>query len=433
MAALFSNPLTLLIAQASAIIACSHAVGLFARRIAQPMVIAEITAGILLGPSLFGAVFPAAQAALFPAASLPILHLFSQVGLIFFMFLVGLEVDPKLLKERSRSLLLISASGIAPPFALGALLALVLYPRMSESSVAPESFVLFIGVAMSITAFPVLARILQDRRMLLTKVGSVAMASAAVGDVVSWCILGFVVSVAHVSGTTAALWTLLWVGVFAAAMVFGLRPLLARIFAGTDGAAPGATVTAMLFLLLLGSAGLTELIGVHAVFGAFLLGAIMPRESGYLQRFRTGLKDVTVIFLLPLFFAYSGLRTQMGLLFAADSWGIFLLIVAVACIGKFGGSAVAARATGLDWRDASAIGILMNTRGLVELIVLNIGLDIGVISPLLFTMLVIMALVTTFATTPLLSWVYPQRQLDYDAPLFRGSAKLPADFRIGLR
>ncbi|HEV7369332.1 cation:proton antiporter [Arenibaculum sp.] len=410
---LLTNPLMLFIAQAVAIIGASQAIGLLTRRIGQPMVIAEVVAGIMLGPSLLGAAFPEAQAALFPSESMPLLHLFSQIGLIFFMFLIGLELDPDLLRGRRRSSALISGSSIVVPFALGALLALYLYPRLSDGRVGEGSFMLFMGVAMSITAFPVLARILTERGMLRSKIGSITIACAAVGDVAAWCILAFVVSFVRVSGVADAAWTTLFAGVFIGVMVLVVRPVLARLgrHAASHGG-PTRGVVASVFLLVLASAWTTELIGIHALFGAFLLGAVMPRDGGWPEALIGRIEDMAVVFLLPLFFAHSGLHTQFGLLGSLHDWITCALIVAVACAAKFGATAAAARLTGLTWRESSAVGILMNTRGLIELIVLNLGLDLGIISPLLFTMMVIMVLVTTFMTTPLLGWAYPPSEVE---------------------
>jgi Kef-type K+ transport system membrane component KefB len=407
-----TNPLMLFIAQAVAIIATAHAVGTLTRRIGQPMVIAEMIAGIMLGPSLLGAAFPEVHAGLFPAASMPLLHLFSQVGLILFMFLIGLELDPGLLRGRRRSFALISGSSIVVPFTLGALLALHLHPSLSEGA-ARSSFMLFMGVAMSITAFPVLARILTESRMTRSRIGSITIACAAVGDVAAWCILAFAVSVVRVSGVGDAVWTTLSATAFVAAMILAVRPLLARLVRRVtvrDGLTPG--FVAVVFLLVLASAWTTELIGIHALFGAFLLGAVMPRDDGLPEALAGRIEDVAVVFLLPLFFAYSGLRTEFSLLDSAGDWLACALIVAVACISKFGATAAAARATGLTWRESSAVGVLMNTRGLIELIALNLGLELGIISPTLFTMMVVMVLVTTFMTTPLLGWIYPPREVE---------------------
>jgi Kef-type K+ transport system membrane component KefB len=413
MHALFHSPLGLLMAQLIVILGASRLLGLLIRRMGQPLVVAEVMAGIMLGPSLLGLLAPGALAALFPASSMPLLGSLSQVGLLLFMFLIGLELDPRLLKGRGHASVLISHSSIIVPFALGAAAgALWLYGRLSPEGVPFSSFVLFMGVAMSITAFPVLARILSERRMMKSRVGAIAITCAAVDDVTAWCLLAFVVSAvkAH-SALEAGVTTLLAAG-YVALMVWVARPFLARLAARVAGRA-GLTqgVVALTLLLLLVSASLTEAIGIHALFGAFLFGAIVPKEGGLAEALAEKLEDVAVVLLLPIFFAYSGLRTQLGLLDSAESWAMCGVIILLACLGKFGGSTLAARYTGMRWREASAIGVLMNTRGLMELVALNIGLDLGVISPTLFTMMVVMALVTTVMTTPLLHWLYPAGSL----------------------
>ena len=403
------GPLPLLILQATVIIVAARLIGALARRLGQPAVIAEVIAGILLGPSLFGRLSPGTFAQLFPKASLPGLSLLSQVGLVFFMFLIGLELDPKLLRGRGKSSFAISAAGIFVPFALGATLAVQIFGSQAEPGVPRISFVLFMGIAMSITAFPVLARILAERNLIRTELGSIALACAAADDVTAWCLLALVVSVVHSTGASAALLTTLEAIGFAAFMLFVVRPLLARLGARiTTRENLTQNVVAFTFVLLLISAFTSELIGIHALFGAFLFGCIMPRQGDYAHALAERLEDFVVVALLPLFFAYSGLRTQLGLVVGLQDWLLCLTLIAVACLGKFGGSFCVARWTGMSWRDSAALGILMNTRGLMELIVLNVGLDLGVISPKIFTMMVLMALVTTVVTTPLLAWVSPR-------------------------
>ncbi len=409
------GPLPLFIAQAVLIIGLSRAIGLAARRMRQPMVIAEIVAGVMLGPSLLGWLLPDVSRALFPHESLGILQMLSQIGLILFMFLVGLEFDTQLLRGRGHTSVVISHTSIIVPFALGALLALYLYPRLSAASVPFSSFTLFMGAAMSITAFPVLARILVERRLLKTKLGALTITCAAVDDVTAWCILAFVVAIVRVTSLVAALWTTALALVYVVAMLVVVRPFVRRLAsrsANREGL--NQNVVAMTLMLVLLSSWATEWIGIHALFGAFIFGAVVPKENRFAQILADKLEDLVVVLLLPLFFAYSGLRTEIGLLNSASAWVMCGLIVAAACVGKFGGSAIAARLTGLRWREATALGILMNTRGLIELIVLNIGLDLGVISPTLFTMMVLMALVTTFMTTPLLALVCPLAALVRD-------------------
>jgi Kef-type K+ transport system membrane component KefB/nucleotide-binding universal stress UspA family protein len=407
-ASLLHSPLTLFIVQAALIVAVSRLLGRLARFVGQPMVIAEIAAGILLGPSLFGLVAPHAMGAIFQQASMGLLNLLAQVGLMLFMFLIGLELDPKLLRGRGHTSVVISQVGIVVPALLALLLGVYLHKRLAPPGVPYSSFVLFMAVSMSITAFPVLARILAERRLLKSKVGAVTVTCAAVNDVTAWCLLAFVVSFVRATGLLTAARTTAYAVAYILFMLFAVRPFLGRL-AARVGNREGLTQDRVAFtlILLLASGWATELIGIHALFGAFLFGAVMPKEGGFARALTEKLEDLVVVFLLPLFFAYSGLRTQIGLLNTGEAWFMCALVILVACAGKFGGSAIAARLTGLSWRESSALGILMNTRGLMELIVINIGLDLGVISPVLFTMLVVMALATTFATTPLLGRLYP--------------------------
>jgi len=399
----------LLVLQTCLIIVVARLIARLARRLGQPAVIAEVLAGILLGPSLFGRLAPNAFHGLFPKTSLPGLSLLSQVGLVFFMFLFGRELEPKLLRGRGKSSFAISAAGICVPFGLGALLAFRIYASQAGAGVPRISFVLFMGIAMSITAFPVLARILAERNLIRTKLGSIALACAAADDVTAWCLLAVVVSVVNAKGAGAALLTTVEALAFAGGMLLLVRPLLARLGARiTTRENLTQNVVALTFVLLLASALTSELIGIHALFGAFLFGTIMPRQGDYAHALAERLEDFVVVALLPLFFAYSGLRTELGLLTSSSDWSLCGALIAVACIGKFGGSFCVARLTGMSTRDSAALGVLMNTRGLMELIVLNVGLDLGVISPKIFTMMVIMALVTTIMTTPLLQLVAPR-------------------------
>jgi Kef-type K+ transport system membrane component KefB len=404
--------LALLLAQIAAILLVSRALGLVTRWLGQPMVIAEMVAGIVLGPSLLGLLWPHAFGTLFPSTSLPVLKMLSQLGLVLFMFLVGLELDPALLRGRRRASVLISHASIALPFALGVGAAWWLRDQYSPKNVAFLPFALFLGTAMSVTAFPVLARILTERGLLQSRVGAIAIACAAVDDVTAWCLLAFVVAVARAHAMTDALWTAGLAALFSLFMLFVTGPVLRRLSARNPepGAPTPSSIAGVLFLLLVSSA-ITEAIGIHALFGAFLFGAVFPKDSGLTKALAAKLESVAVLLLLPLFFAYSGIRTQLGLVSGASQWLVVAAIIGLATLGKFGGSALAARLSGMRWREASAIGVLMNTRGLMELIVLNVGMDLGVITPAMFTMLVIMALVTTFATTPILHWVYPDREL----------------------
>ena len=386
------------------VIASARALGALFRLVHQPPVIGEMIAGIMLGPSLLGKFAPGFAAYLLPQSIAPLLNVISQFGIILYMFLVGLELDVSALKDRARSTIMISHASIVVPFLLGAMLALLLYPYLSNSSVSFTAFSLFLGVSMSVTAFPVLARILTDRGIHKTKMGMLTLACAAIDDVTAWCLLAFVVSVtAHAGSATR---TLFMAMVYIAVMLVVVRPLVIRVTHWMDS--KGRMTQGILATVLLGilfSSLATESIGIHSIFGAFVLGAVIPNRSKLARELTAKLEDFVIVFLLPAFFAFTGLRTQIGLVNGTRDWIFCALIILVASAGKFGGSALAARWSGLSWRESSALGILMNTRGLMELIVLNIGLELGVISPTLFAMLVIMALVTTMATTPVLQFI----------------------------
>jgi Kef-type K+ transport system membrane component KefB len=394
------NPLLHVLLMLTAVVALGGVLGQLFRRVGQPAVIGEVVAGLALGPSLLGRVWPEATEFLLPTSVAPVLSVIAQIGVILYMFLIGLELNPGLLKDRTQATLAISHASIVVPFILGAALALILYPRVSSSDVPFTSFALFFGVAMSITAFPVLARILTDQRLQATPLGVLALACAATGDATAWCLLAFVVGVAQakVSGAFFVIGLTL---AFIAFMFLIVRPMAKRMLRSTDSTPLTRGGVAVVLVALLLSALITEWIGIHAIFGAFLLGAVIPHDSAVAREFIHKLEDLVTVLLLPAFFALTGMRVQIGLVNGLEQWLICLLIIVVATVGKFGGTMVSARLTGLDWRGASALGLLMNTRGLMELIVLNIGLDLHIISPTLFTMMVLMALVTTIATTPL--------------------------------
>ena len=417
-AARFGRPVTLQHAKSllhvllsmAVIIVVARAVGALFRRIHQPPVIGEVVAGILLGPSLLGWMAPQASAFLLPASIMPILGVIAQIGIILFMFVVGIELDTKRLRQQTRVTIAISHASIVLPFTLGVGLALPLYPQLSTRDVPFYVFALFMGVSMSVTAFPVLARILTDRDMLKSKMGSIALACAAVDDVTAWCLLALVVGVAQ-SEPERVMLTMTLTGAFIVFMLLVVRPLVLRLVARYDaGQLSGQGLLAAACAGLFVSALTTEGIGIHALFGAFLLGSFIPHDSRAAQDLRGRLEDAVVVIFLPAFFAFAGMRTEIGLLDGWEAWALCGAIILVASIGKFGGSAIAARLCGLGWRDSATLGILMNTRGLMELIVLNIGFDLGVISPALFAMLVLMALVTTMATTPIVEWLNAGRQ-----------------------
>jgi Kef-type K+ transport system membrane component KefB len=390
----------------TAVVAVGRLLGRLFRAVGQPPVIGEVLGGIVLGPSVLGWLWPAAAEFVLPQSVAPFLSVLAQLGVILYMFLVGLELNPRVLRERAQATVAISHASIALPFLLGSALALVLYPRLSSRAVPFTSFALFTGVAMSVTAFPVLARILTDRGMQKTQLGIIALGCAATDDVTAWCLLAFVVGIAQAKLGGAFL-VLGLTALYLAGMLWFARPVARWILRKTDDVLLTSGAVAAVFVALLLSALATEAIGIHAIFGAFLFGAILPHESALSQALQTKLHDLVTVLLLPAFFAFTGMRTRVGLVSGLEQWLACGLIIVVATAGKFGGTLAAARWTGLTWREAAGLGILMNTRGLMELIVLNIGLDLQVISPTLFAMMVLMALATTLATTPLLQWIVP--------------------------
>lgn len=399
-----SHPLALLLVQIIVIMTAARTFGILISKFSQPPVIGEIFAGVLLGPSLLGLFFPELSALLFPKSSFQNLHFLSQIGLLLFMFVVGMELDFDKLKQQSKASVVISHISIIFPFFLGVLLAYTIYPSFASETVTFTAFSLFIGIAMSITAFPVLARILKDRNLTQSSYGAMALTCAAADDATAWYILAIVISVSTATNLLMSVLMLIPIVIYITVMLFVVKPFLRKL--GTHvihNHSLDMKVTTIVLVILLLSALTTELLGIHALFGAFMAGVMMPStsESELKERIAPRLEYVSLLVLLPLFFALTGLRTQINLL-ESQHWIVCLSIIAVAVIGKFIGSAVASRLMGVSWKDSLAIGALMNTRGLMELVVLNIGYELGILSPILFTMFVIMALVTTFMTGPLL-------------------------------
>ena len=389
--------------------------------LSQPPVIGEVVAGILLGPSLVGARL---SALVLPPSVGPSLGVIAQLGVVLYMFIVGVELNPALLKRRAQATLIISHTSIFMPFLMGAGLALYLYPRYSNGTVNFTSFALFIGVAMAITAFPVLARILTDYRIARTRLGVLALSCAAIGDVTAWCLLAFVIGVAKAE---------MGQGLYVSAGALGyilFMYLAGRPFMGwitrrceRDADRTEFAVT-LIFVALLLSALATEAIGIHAIFGAFLLGCVIPCDSAVARTLMHRLESVVTVLLLPAFFAYTGMRTRLDLLNQPSDWLICGLIVLVATLGKTGGAYAAARLSGLGSHNAALLGTLMNTRGLMELIVLNVGLELRVITPALFSIMVLMALVTTALTSPVLDYLRAR-------PIPAGETDLLADEPAG--
>ncbi|WP_426294557.1 cation:proton antiporter [Dyadobacter endophyticus] len=401
-----THPLATLLAQIVTIIIVARLFGWICKAIGQPTVIGEIAAGIFLGPSVLGMFYPEVSAFIFPKTSLSNLQFLSQVGLILFMFIIGMELDLKVLKTKAQEAIVISHASIILPFALGVGLALYLYTDFAPEGINFLSFALFTGIALSITAFPVLARIVQERGLSRTRLGMMVITCAATDDITAWCILAAVIAIVKAGEFVSAIYTIILSVAYVLLMLQLVKPMLKRIgdhYAYREGLTK--PVVALFFVVLLVSSYLTEVIGIHALFGAFMAGVIMPANQRFRNIFIEKVEDVALVLLLPLFFVFTGLRTQIGLLNDPHLWYVTGLIIAAAVIGKFVGSAVAALFVKQSWRDSLIIGSLMNTRGLVELVVLNIGYDIGVLSPQIFTMMVIMALATTCMTGPALDLI----------------------------
>jgi Kef-type K+ transport system membrane component KefB len=417
-----TSALSRLFLQLFIIIAAACIVGSLFIRIGQPAVVGEMIAGILLGPSLFGLITPQIFQFVFAPTSLEPLRLFSQIGVCLFMFAVGMELEVSQLKRQVQTAIVVSHSSIVIPYLLGVTLALFLYQEFAQPGASFAAFALFMGISMSITAFPVLVRILKDRNLFKTPLGSTATACAAVDDVSAWTILAFVVAIAHASSIGGAAFTFGLVLAFVALMLLAIKPNLPQWLGrpALQRPEPDKITLAVVVGVILASAFTTELIGIHALFGAFLAGTIMPSASGFREKLVVRVENISSVLLLPVFFAFTGLRTQIGLLSDARDWSICLLIIGVATLGKLGGSALAARLTGLPTRKALQLGALMNTRGLMELIALNIGYDLGILSQRIFTMLVIMALTTTIMTGPLIT-LFTKRE----RPVVRPAHKRP--------
>lgn len=379
------------------VILASRFFGWAISKIGQPRVHGEILAGILLGPSLLGVFWGDGVDYLFPPEIVAALKILAQLGLVLFMFLIGLELDLAKLRGHGHKAVVISQASIITPIALGSLLAVWLHPRLGDGA-DRLGFTLFFGAAMAITAFPVLARVLQETGLYRTRIGVLTVTCAAVDDVTAWCVLAGVVAIVNSAGPAHALQIIGLSLVFVVVMLRIVRPLLSRV--------PTVPIWGALALALAG-AWVTEEIGIHAIFGAFMAGAVMPRGNGIQEVVKDKLETAILTLLLPVFFVVVGLATRVDMLNSAYLWAITGLVIAVAIAGKWGGSMVAARLTGESWRDAAAIGVLMNTRGLTELVILSVGLELEVISTTIFTVMVLMALVTTLMATPMLALVSP--------------------------
>jgi Kef-type K+ transport system membrane component KefB len=403
------NPISLLLLQIIIILSAARVFGLVFSKIGQPSVVGEIIAGIVMGPSIMGLLFPDFLTFLFPAASLKNLQFLSQIGLIFFMFMIGMELDLHKIKNKAKDALVISHSSIIFPFFLGVGLSYFIYEKFAPANVSFLVFSLFMGIAMSITAFPVLAHIVKERGLTKTSLGVMVISCAAADDITAWCILAAVIAIAKAGSIVSALYTIVPAIVYIAAMLYIIRPWLKKFVTNSKGSNENLnkTLVTLIFLTLLLSSYLAEIIGIHLLFGAFLAGTIMPQEQGSKVKvlLTEKVEDISVIVFLPIFFAVTGLRTQIGLLNEGHLWATCAVVISIAVIGKFFGSAFAAKLVGQSWKDSLSIGALMNTRGLMELIVLNIGYDLGILSAEIFAIMVLMALCTTFMTGPLLDLI----------------------------
>ncbi len=411
-----SEPAAMFLLQIISILIVSRIFGFLFAKIGQPTVIGEILAGIVLGPSLLGYFYPEAFHFLFAAKSLGNLYILSQVGLILFMFTIGMDLNLGELKEKMGKIYVISHASIVIPYFFGMLLAYFVYSEFAAAQTGFLSFALFIGISMSITAFPVLARIVQEKGLSRTHLGTVAIASAAINDVTAWCVLAAVIAIAKTGSFISSLYTIGFSILYVVVMLFVVRPFLKRvgeIYHNSE--VLNKSIVAFLLLTLILSAFTTQVIGIHALFGAFLAGVVMPPLPNFRKMIIEKIEDVSVTLLLPLFFVFTGLRTEIGLLNTPYLWTICGIFILVAVTGKFVGGAFTAKILGESWRDSLSIGVLMNTRGLMELIVLNIGYEMGILPPSIFVMLVIMALVTTFMTTPALSIInrlFPEKDIE---------------------
>lgn len=400
------HPLAILLLQILTILFTARLLSMLMVKIGQPTVIGEILAGILLGPSLLGWLFPSFSHFLFAAQNLPPLQFLSQIGLILFMFVVGMELDLRTLAKTAKEAIIISHASIVFPYFLGVGLAYFLYKEFAPDTIGFLPFALFMGISMSITAFPVLARIVQERGLTKVPLGTIVMACAAADDATAWCILAVVIAIVKAGSIGGALLTIVFSVVYVLVMIYGVKPFLERLaYRHFTRESINKTVIAFIFLVLISSAYLSELIGIHALFGAFIAGVIIPSNMEFRHLLANKMEDVALVLLLPLFFVLTGLRTEIGLLNQANLWLLCGGIIAVAVAGKFLGSALTARWVGQSWKDSFIIGALMNTRGLMELVVLNIGYDLKILTPTIFSMMVLMALSTTFMTGPALNLI----------------------------
>jgi Kef-type K+ transport system membrane component KefB len=392
--------------QIAVILIFANLAGYGLSKLKQPFVIGEIVAGILLGPSFLGRISPSVSRALFPENSLNTLTILSQIGLILFMFAIGAELELKAVRKRIGSLVFISQFSMIIPFALGLGAAYFLYDQFAPHNVAFLGFALFIGISMSITAFPVLARMVKERGLSHTDIGITALTCAAINDIVAWCLLAAVVAVVRKGSVVSSFHTILLCLCYVLVMILVVRPFLRRVLINSTKAnVVGRGSMAIILVLLLISSWVTENIGIHSLFGAFFAGLVLPGGADFRKTIIKNIGHLGMVLLLPLFFVISGLRTRVELMNDTHTLIVGSLVILTAIAGKLGGTALAARLARYSLKDSLSIGALMNTRGLMELIVLNIGYDLGVFSSSMFTIMVLMALISTIVTFPILDLI----------------------------
>jgi Kef-type K+ transport system membrane component KefB len=424
-----NHTVSLILLQIIVIVIVARFFGWIFKKVGQPGVIGEILAGIVLGPSLLGLYFPEVSVFLFPEESMGGLQIISQIGLILFMYVIGMELNVKALKSKAQDAVVISHASIIIPFTMGVALAYWVYRDFAPEHIDFTSFALFTGMALSITAFPVLARIIQEQGIHKTKLGTVVITCAAVDDITAWCLLASVIAIVKAGTVISSLYTILFAMMYVLFMIKVLRPFLKRIVGIYQSDIQiSQSIVALFFVILLISSYVTEIIGIHALFGAFMAGAVIPESFNFRRLLIGKIEDVALILFLPIFFVISGLRTEIGLINDPGLWRITGLVILMAIVGKFVGSAFAAKYVGQSWKDSLTIGALMNTRGLMELVALNIGYELGVLKAEVFAMMVIMALVTTFMTGPILkliNFAFRKKEVKKN-----GLSKQPAKHRI---
>ena len=400
------SPFALLLIQIITILLTCRVFGWLFQKMKQPMVIGEVVAGIMLGPSVIGSLFPEFSGWLFRPESLVHINTLSQFGLILFMYSIGMELDLTEVRRRMKDTILISHSGTILPFFCGMTLAYFVYDKYAYETTPFLPFALFIGISMSVTAFPILARIIQEKKLTKSRLGTLTLASAANGDITAWCLLAAIMAVAQAGSMLSAVFNILFTVVFLLFMFLVVRPFLralGQLYHNKEVVSKG--MIAMMFLFLIMSAYLTEVLGLHALFGAFMAGVVMPENAKFRQLMTEKVEDVSLALFLPLFFVSTGLRTEIGLLNSPELWRLCFWFILVAVTSKIVGAYVPARFIGESRKDSLYIGALMNTRGLTELIILSIGYEMQVLPPEIFVILVLMTLITTLITSPIVSLI----------------------------